>query len=329
MPRPTTPAIGDRVIVRRRLPDTPGHLTDVIGHVVALAPLTVRPQSVGGMVSTADPIVIPDNLIVVCRVLPPRTVRNSDIRAIECATAASFPGIEHTWVGSWLLRAGDGVTERSNSAAPLGPSALFDPVPIAEIEEFYAAHQLPTRLLLPDRIGRAAERIVAQPGWRTGPDILVLTADLDGHATDSTPPLPEGFAFTVDDQPDEDWLAMYHFRGTTLPRQALNLLRDQIDGRMGFARLTHHGDTVAITRATLTESPDGRQWLGYSAVEVAPEWRRRGLGTQVGALVQDWGAAHGAGQAYLQVVESNTAGRALYNRLGFVEHHRHRYAFKV
>ena len=333
------PQIGDRVIVRRHLPGTPGHLTDVIGHVENLEPLVVRPQSVGGMVSTAEPITIPTELIVVCRVLTPRTVRTRDIRAVEYATAQSFPGIDHTWVGSWLLRAGDGVTERSNSAAPLGPNAAFDPVPVDEIMDFYRRHGLPPRILLPDRVGRAAENLITAPGWELGQEILVLTADLDGtpavaDARDDvlrriaarTETSDKGWEFRVDDQPDEDWLAMYHFRGQQLPVNALNLLREQIDGRMSFARLTFEGHTRAITRATLTSSPDGRSWLGYSAVEVDEAWRRRGLGKALGELVMAWGAEHEADQAYLQVVENNAAGRHLYDSLGFLEHHRHRYA---
>ena len=137
-------------------------------------------------------------------------------------------------------------------------------------------------------------------------------------------------SFRIDDQPDTDWLNLYHFRGRALPVHALELLREQIDGRMGFARLlTPQGETVAITRGTLTESGDGRRWLGYSAVEVAPAYRRRGLGTRLGQEMLCWGATSGADAAYLQVIASNEAGRALYTKLGFVEHHRHRYAEQV
>nr|WP_245797347.1 GNAT family N-acetyltransferase [Corynebacterium aquilae] len=332
--------MGDRVIVRRKLPDTPGHLTDVIGHVENTEPLTIRPQSVGGFASTAEPITIDEDLIVVCKVLAPRTIRNSDIRNVEYATAESFPGIEHTWVGSWVLRAGDGVTERSNSAAPLGPGAVFDPVPLDDIFDFYRRHNLPPRLLIPDRIGRAAENIVANPGWDLGEEILVLTADMDDEhrAMYANPQLTlaqlakrcnigtDVIEFRVDDQPDEAWLAMYHFRGQQLPTHALNLLRENINGRMGFGRITIDGHTVAITRGTITTSPDGRTWLGYSAVEVADAWRRKGLGRTLGQLMLGWGATHHADHAYLQVIENNHAGRALYDSLGFIEHHRHRYA---
>ncbi|MCX7543066.1 GNAT family N-acetyltransferase [Corynebacterium sp. P5848] len=318
------PQPGDRVIVRRHIPDTPGHLTDVIGHVVSLDPLVVRPQSVGGFPSEAEAVTIPDELIQVCKVLPPRRVRNSDIRAVETATAAAFPGIEHRWCGQWLLRAGDGITERSNSAAPLGRSAGLSEVPLAEIEAFYVEHDLPVRVLIPDRIGNPARTVCAGPAWRTGPDIVVMTRPLrDLPAL----VLPNGVSYRVDNQPDEEWLALYHFRGRPLPEHALNLLRTRIDGRMGFGRLLDAtGRTLAITRGTITASGDGRTWLGYSAVEVVTDHRRRGLGTHLGTAMLHWGARHGADMAYLQVLAANKAGIGLYDKLGFIEHHRHRYA---
>ena len=320
--------VGDRVVVRRLLPDTPGHLSDIIGHVLSVDPLIVRPQAVGGFESSAEAVEIAASLIKVVKKLSPRRVRNSDIRAVEVATAKAFPGIEHTWAdgGQWLMRAGDGITERSNSAAPLGTSAGFDAVPLDEIAAFYARHDLPVRLLIPERIGAPAEKLINAGGWDLGPEIIVMTRSL----TDVPEVNAGDLSFRIDDQPDADWLDLYHFRGRALPVHALELLREQIDGRMGFARLlTPNGETVAITRGTLTESGDGRRWLGYSAVEVAAAYRRRGLGTRLGQEMLHWGATSGADGAYLQVIASNAAGRALYTKLGFVEHHRHRYAEQV
>ena len=317
-------SVGDRVVVRRRLPDTPGHLSDIIGHVVSVSPLVLRPQEIGGLPSSAPAVEVPDELITVVKKLSPRRIRNSDIRAVEVATARAFPGIEHTWTsdGQWLLRAGDGITERSNSAAPLGRSAGFGAVPLEEMRAFYARHGLPVTVLIPERIGAPAEKLVERGGWELGPEIIIMTRPLETLDEPAT-----GYRFRIDDQPDDDWLSLYHFRGHPLPVHALQLLRDTIDGEMGFGRLlSPTGETVAITRGTLTDSDDGRRWLGYSAVEVAAACRRRGLGTRLGAEMLRWGAAHGATHAYLQVIASNEAGRALYTRLGFIEHHRHRYA---
>lgn len=289
--------VGDRIVVRQEEFDT-------IGHVLSVDPLIVRPHARGGLPSNAEPVRI-DNPLMIKR-LSPRTVRNADIRAIEVATAKAFPGIEHTWCGQWLLRAGDGVTERSNSAAPLGPQALFTPVPYEEIKEFYRQHDLPALILVPERIAPAIPD--------DGPEIIVMTHPLDNVS--EIDDVPAEFL----DQPDDDWLELYHFRGKALPRHALELLRTTIDGRMCFGRLKRDGKTVAITRGTITDS-----YLGYSAVEVAPEYRRQGLATELGAAMLAWGKAHGAHTAYLQVIESNAAGIGLYHKLGFVEHHRHKY----
>lgn len=317
--------VGERVVARR---DFGGVHSDVIGHVLSVDPLVIRPQEVGGYPSSLDAVEIPPEQLKIIKRLSPRTVRNSDIRAVEVATAAAFPGKEHTWTsdGQWLMRAGDGVTGRSNSAVPLGPSAGFLPVPFDEIEAFYARHDLPVCLAIPERIGKPAEKLVAaQPeAWELEPEILVMVRDLD-----ELPALSD-VHFAIDEQPDSEWLNLYHFRGKALPPLALEYLRSHIEGTMGFGRLlSPAGETIAITRGTLTESGDGTVWLGYSAVEVAEGWRRKGLGTALGAHMLAWGKAHGAEKAYLQVVAHNTAGIRLYEKLGFLEQHRHRYARRL
>lgn len=343
---------GDRVVVRRRYGN---HATDVIGHVVALDPLVIRPQKVGGLPSDAPALTIPASDIQVIRRLSPRRIRNSDIRAVETATARAFPGQEHSLIDAWLARSGSSITERSNSATPIGHSAGLQPVPIDAIAEFYRSRGMPVQLLIPERIGKPALHLVERnpDAWELGPEIITMTrslgdlGDLPDLANPANPantadaadpsdpanpdhPTPP-FTFRVDTVPDDDWLAMYHFRGKPLPPEALEELAEEIDGELGFGRLLaetgeHAGRTVAITRGTITSSDDGRVWLGYSAVEVAPGYRRKGLGTQLGRQMLHWGASHGATDAYLQVLASNDAGIGLYDKLGFVEHHRHRYA---
>lgn len=341
-------APGDRVVVRRR---AGSHLTDVIGHIVALEPLTIRPQKVGGLPSDAAELVIPDADIQVVRRLSPRRIRNSDIRAVETAYARAFPGQERMLIDGWLARAGSSIAERSNSATPLGHSAGFGPVPLEKLRAFYTERGMPVQLLIPERIGAPAMKLVGHtPGWELGPEIVVMTRQLSGAGASDGAGLESRFEFRVDDYPDDDWLSMYHFRGQSLPPEALRELAHEIEGTLGFGRLVavgaggaaaaavgargaaavgagaKGGETVAVTRGTITNSDDGRVWLGYSAVEVAAEYRRQGLATQLGLHMLEWGASNGATDAYLQVLSTNDAGIGLYTKLGFVEHHRHRYA---
>lgn len=348
-------AVGRRVIVRRALSDEEAlasgkKTTDVIGHVLSMDPFVVRPQVRAGVRADESVAAVDfsDKHILIVKALPDHPVRNSDIRAVETATAKAFPGIAHVVESGWLLRAGDGITERSNSALPLEPGASTQPVPLEKIKSFYDSHDLPVRIAIPDRIAKPAQALVAGPEWAVGPDIVVMTRSLDGDLppaelaaeSNSTEQVLDSHStelanvqVDIADQPDDDWLELYHFRGTTLPEHALQFLRNEIDGRMCFGRLQVPDDsasegmrTVAITRGTLTESEDGRVWLGFSAVEVAADMRRRGLGTLLGIHMMHWGAQHGADSAYLQVLGSNEAGIALYRTLGFTEHHRHRYA---
>lgn len=324
--------VGRRVVVRRALTEEERSggisqlATDVIGHVVSTEPFVVRPQLPGGKRAAADAPVVDfsEHEVLVIKALPDRPVRNSDIRAVEVATAKAFPGIEHTWAGGWLMRAGDGITERSNSAIPLGHSAGTTPVPLKDITEFYERHELPVRIAVPDRLCKPAEQLILGDGWTRGPEIVVMTRDVEDL------PLPDvsliHATFQSLDQPDDEWLSLYHFRGQALPRKALELLMTKIDGRMTFGRLVVDGQTVAITRGTLTDSDDGRTWMGFSAVEVAPDWRRKGLGTALGLHMMHWGAQHGADAVYLQVIATNEPGLAMYQGLGFTEQHRHRYA---
>lgn len=339
-------AVGRRVIVRRALTDEEAlasgkKTTDIIGHVLSMDPFVVRPQVRAGVRADESVAAVDfsDKHILIVKALPDHPVRNSDIRAVETATAKAFPGIAHVVESGWLLRAGDGITERSNSALPLEPGASTQPVPLEKIKSFYNSHDLPVRIAVPDRIAKPAQALVAGPEWTVGPDIVVMTRSLDGDlppaelATEPNSAELADVQVDIADQPDDDWLELYHFRGTTLPEHALQFLRNEIDGRMCFGRLQVPDDsasegmrTVAITRGTLTESEDGRVWLGFSAVEVAADMRRRGLGTLLGIHMMHWGAQHGADSAYLQVLGSNEAGIALYRTLGFTEHHRHRYA---
>lgn len=286
--------VGDRVVVRRVLHDYPGKVGDIIGHVVGLEPLVVRPQKVGGWPSDADPITVPDKDVLIVRRMPPRTIRTSDIRAVEVAIAASHPGTADTWSADeqWYLRYHpDGDVQR-NSAIPLGPSAGFTAVPLEEIAAFYAAHGQQARVAIPERLGRGVEKLARSGGWELSEEELVFTRQLD---VVSPAAQVEGYHL--------------HLTGP------------------GLAQVLDIEDTpVATGQLHLTETPDGDLWLGISDLEVATAHRRLGLASWLSATALSWAASEGAQRAFWQSPESWDAATALASRLGFVEHHRRRYA---
>lgn len=68
-----------------------------------------------------------------------------------------------------------------------------------------------------------------------------------------------------------------------------------------------------------------RDWLAIHDLEVAEPHRRQGLASKALATLLEWGAERGARAAWLHVETTNAPGLALYEGLGFTEHHRCRY----
>ncbi|MEC3958661.1 GNAT family N-acetyltransferase [Nocardia sp. CDC153] len=308
------PPIGKRVVVRYRLPaGYPQPLTDVIGELTATDPLTVRTAD-GQVVSIAW------DQVVAWKPVGPRPIRTSEIRALESAAADAWPGLHRSWVDGWLLRAGDGYTNRANSAVPLGGTdgpALMNAETLYRIGEWYTAHGLPMVLQLPDRLATAPAQ------WREWNETRVLAVEI---ANLVLPQGPSMVRFTP--EPDGAWLSMHRHRGgdtdvgSTPVVEVLTAVRD---GEVAFATLGLP-TPLAIGRAAVTTAPDGRQWVGLTCVAVAVGHRRHGLGALVCAEMIRWGQARGATHAYVQVSDDNDAALALYQEMGFLEHHGYRYA---
>lgn len=310
----SAPTIGRRVVVRYRLPEGyPKPLTDVIGELVSVDPLTVR---------TADGEVlqIAADRVVAWKSLGPRPIRTKEIRALEAAAADGWPGLQRSWIDGWLLRGGEGYTGRANSAVPLGGSgepAIASADTLRRIGEWYTAHGLPLRLLLPDRLAPVPL------DWRTWNETTVLAVDIANMA------LPQGPSMVrIEDEPSDGWLDVHRYRGGDEPdgpppnAEVLTAVRE---GELGFAALGLP-TPIAIARGAITTAPDGRRWIGLTCVAVAQEHRRHGLGSLVCADLIRWGRARGATHAYVQVEDGNEAALTMYREMGFVDHHRYRYA---
>ncbi|MET0900886.1 MAG: GNAT family N-acetyltransferase [Mycobacterium sp.] len=285
---PELPAVGSRVSIRYRVPDG---LTDVIGHLEAVSP-SVRVRTKSDGVIDLDP-----DSIVTVRELSHRTVRNSEIRALEQAAALAWPGLEQHWVNGWFLRAAHGHTSRANSAVPLELSAILADLP--EIIDWYRRRDLPAWLALPERLLRVAAQGVKE-------NRVMVCDNLTGSP---------GSEVTFLDVPDAAWLTAYE---REVP---VDVLTAVVDGEVTFASIT--GATVG--RGAVTTAPDGTRWLGISSVRVADARRRRGHARTICAALLNWGAEHGATRCYVQVLADNSPAVSLYESLGFGLHHRVRY----
>jgi ribosomal protein S18 acetylase RimI-like enzyme len=238
-----------------------------------------------------------------------------DVVALERLAARTWRGLEEQPYGDWLLRAAGGFTGRANSVLVVGrPPGRLDEA-VAAVAGWYVDRGLRPRAQLPMPGAEAADAAFAATGWtRDDAHVLVLAAPLTGWPA---PHVPVDLA----GEPDDAWLAGYHYRGAALPPVAREVLVNADDPVFASVRLTPSpGPLAAVARGVVVDDR-----LVVTAVTVDESSRRRRLGTAVMAALGQWARERGATSCVLQVSSDNAPALALYARLGFTEHHRYHY----
>jgi len=237
----------------------------------------------------------------------PRSAR--EVTALERAASAAWPAPVVEPLGGWSLRAAEGWTGRANSALALGDPGTDRPTAIDAVIRWYAARGLPGRINVPLPLGATLDAALTALRWSRSVPTRMMTAPLAtvlaAPARADLPPV------RLDRAPDAAWLAVVAARKGALPAAAHHVLTSPRSVR--FASVEQDR---AVGRGTVV---DGFLHLGL--LEVAESARRQGLARHVTRALAEWGAAEGAGTAFLQVESTNGPAIALYGRLGFTEHH--------
>jgi ribosomal protein S18 acetylase RimI-like enzyme len=276
------------------------------------------------------------------RDVPPPPSRRASVTEVAQAGALGWRALETARLGDWLLRAGGGFTGRANSAQAVGDPGRPLGAALDAVTQWYAERALPVRLQVVDGGSpEALPPLLERGGWAWSPAVHVMTAELShvlraadatgaraaagvpaaGGARGARDGLPD---VRLDDAPDEAWLAAYRQAAGPLPAVARRVMTNHPSVVFASVRDadTHGGArALAVARATV----DGR-WAGLSAVEVAPDARRRGLARLVSAAALREAGRRGGRQVQLAVQADNDAAIPLYDELGFVTHHDYRYA---
>jgi N-acetylglutamate synthase len=213
---------------------------------------------------------------------------------------------ERASLGEWQLRAAGGFTGRANSALPLGSPAMPLDGAVQAVVSWYRERGLPPMITIPGPAGELDD-FLAGLGWtmRSGA-AYVMTARAGSL------PAPRAAA-RLDASPDAGWLTL--FRGGDVHPCALELLMSA--PWQAFGSFRSGAEIRAVGRVSVAEG-----WGAITALEVAPAWRRRGLGA---ALTSALCAAAGADRILLQVAIDNAPAIALYEGLGFRISHRYHY----
>lgn len=244
---------------------------------------------------------------------------------LERICGLGWPGVESATIGDWWLRYGNGFTSRANSALPLGSPGTDPRNAVAEVAAWYADRQLSPIFQIPTGSAVAAEvsaldAQLTSVGWTPGDTVAVLAGDITNALARSLDGSPDsnGLSVSVADSPGEEWLYLGRYRGKPMPPAAVAVM--SAGPSPAFLSISSRDQLVGVARAVVTEG-----WLGVTAVTVAEQVRRAGIGTAVMTAALSWGAQSGAESAYLQVEPDNVPAMTMYARLGFTEHHGYHY----
>jgi ribosomal protein S18 acetylase RimI-like enzyme len=308
--------VGARVSLRHRIGERDGRplYSDAVGELSDAGPEAVLVQTRRG------PVRVERGAVVAVRAVPPAPPRRASLTAVarlEALCADAWPAVVDRPLGDWRLRAAGGYTGRANGALAIGDPGMPVPAALEVATAFARAHGIPARVQVP--VGSPWDRAVAAQGWqldtghRAGAEVAVLVAPLQDDDPDPRVELPE--------RPSDEWWRLGPgASGGPTPAQR-HVLDPGGHPRTAFALLRDpDGTPVGQVRATVVQDHLHLSWL-----EVVPAARRQGLATALLSSVAAWGRGHGARFAVLQVALHNEPARALYARLGYLEHHRYRY----
>jgi len=306
--------VGARVSLRHRVGERDGRplLTDAVGDLHADGPGAVVVQTRRG------PVRVERSAVVAVRGVPPSAPRRAPLAAVvrlEGLCADAWPAQVERPLGGWRLRAAGGYTGRANAALAIGDPGLPVPAALEAVRGFAREHGVRPRVHVP--VGSPWDRAVAAAGWvldvghARGAEVSVLVAS----TADAAPPPGPGIELAP--RPPGGWWRLAVGGPPTAAQErvlagaadtAFALLRGPGGAVLGQARATVVADHVHV-----------------SMLEVVPAARHRGHATALLAAAGAWGRERGARWSVLQVALQNDGARALYDRLGYLEHHRYRY----
>ncbi|MBK4218018.1 GNAT family N-acetyltransferase [Paracoccus caeni] len=224
-------------------------------------------------------------------------------RAIAEAFEATWPAAEYVDVGGFRVGRGLGAGGRVSSARAVSDWTEKDILAAAEVHRDWGQKPM-FRVLDADAALVAA---LTGQGYRLDTPTLIMAAPVEVLTSQPVPPVT-AFAIWPPLAIQRDiWGAgnINPARQAVMERVAepkvalLGRIEDRAAGA-GFVAV-HQG--VAMVHA----------------VEVLPDWRRRGLAGWMMRQAGFWAAEHGADRVGLAVSRANTSAQALYRSLGFGE----------
>ena len=239
------------------------------------------------------------------------------IQRLEELTLNTAPAIHQNYYDGWILRASNTETHRANSVTALHASTLPLSDKLAYCESWYRQHHQPALFRVNDSLSPAGlDDLLATRGYTPLAATHVMTADL---TSDTVPhEVPPGVRLVELDLA-ESLAALHRLKGTA-PNVAEQEIKRQAlwcGPQMVLSLRSING--VVCSGMARVESGH----VGIFDIYTPAHQRGKGFAAMLVSQLLAWGKNQGASSAFLQVLETNSAAIAVYERLGFAACYRY------
>jgi GNAT superfamily N-acetyltransferase len=237
---------------------------------------------------------------------------NELARVLEPLAVMSWPARKTQRLDGWLLRFSDGYSSRCNSVSTLEFHGTLDDA-IGAVEAAYRAHGLvPQFQISPATRPDGLEQALAARGYRHKPPTVLMIAE---SASVAAPHHKARVLAT----PDTDFVRLT-LEGSHSPADGHERLATLARIELAKAYMVARAGTETVSCGASVVTGD---WASVYVMRTSLIHRRQGHGRRILSGIADWALRRGASRLYLQVDESNAAGRALYARAGFRDAYRY------
>ncbi len=244
-------------------------------------------------------------------------------RFLDELAANAWPALVQQAFGGWRLRANNGLTRRANSVLTAAPMPDY-PEWLSHIEDFYERRNLPPRFQVSDGSPDDLDLLLEAHGYRAEAYTMVQIAQarqvVERARGSRLMPVMETESLT------EEWLDAF-IQAEVVPESKKATYRSiyaAIGPRTSYLRAcSPDGLTTGVGMAVTEQG-----WTGLFSIATLPEYRGRGIATQLLGLLARWSLSNDAPNLYLQVMENNETAIRLYEKLGFARLYGYHYRTK-
>lgn len=235
-----------------------------------------------------------------------------NIKKIEDMSLNAWPSHKMELYDGWILRFSYFYTHRTNSVEQFGNSTLPWREKVAYCEDVYKRLGSPAIFKISPLVSPDFDYTLENRGY----EIQHVTEVMTLHLSDACLDAPYS-AVTITDEIPDIWItSLFDLKGMTNPihRAVVPSMYRAIPKETICASIWKGGKIIATGLGILD-----RDYIGIYAIHVKENYRGQGFARQICTALLTEGMKKGAENAYLQVVQGNTAAKRLYASLGFTD----------